>query len=218
MSDITGTDNINNGNGVVDSNSSESTLSTIYPKLGDRPIGTTRSAKQLRSKIMLDSKFEAAQLYSELKKTTGKVPNGALLNICKSVEEKHGLLAGSIPQRTIRNRVDRNNLSGIQKQSISPLKDVENVIVQYCERLANMGAPLTKDQVISLANDLIKGTKYEESMVLFKEDRKIFVDPEDEKTKTVGVRWYMGLMQRHNDKLKRSKGLVRDIKRFNYCT
>ena len=36
MSDITGTDNINNGNGVGDSNSSESTLSTIYPKLGHR--------------------------------------------------------------------------------------------------------------------------------------------------------------------------------------
>ena len=44
-----------------------------------------------------------------------------------------------------------------------------------------MDAPLTKDQLNTLANDTIKGTVHEDKMIQFKQHRKIVVDPEDKK-------------------------------------
>jgi hypothetical protein len=55
-------------------------------------------------------------------------------------------------------RVKQGNLDGVHPLLISPLFLVENVIVEYCILLARVGSALTKEEVMKLANDLIKDT------------------------------------------------------------
>jgi hypothetical protein len=102
-------------------------------------------------------------------------------------------------------RVDRNNLTGIAPQKVSPLK------------LLNIGQPLTKGQLISLAESLIDGTDFQERMIDFKCNRKIFKRKQVSGS-VVGSRWYELFLRRHSNVLKRTKGRVRDVNRHNWCT
>ena len=84
-----------------------------------------------------------------------------------------GLELGSLKLKTIQARVERNNLTGIAHQRTSPLSSVEPIIVDYCLRLANMGASLSREQIICLADSIIAGTKIQQSLINFKKKEPI---------------------------------------------
>ena len=78
-----------------------------------------------------------------------------------------------LKKSTIKQQVDQNNLTGSALKRVSPLTDVEPIIVNYCKRLASMGAPLFRDQIMLLANSIIVGTSLQEELVSFKERRGV---------------------------------------------
>ena len=145
-----------------------------------RPRGKTQQAK-LELAIRKSSALTKAAIHlvEERNKAVRKgrnVCNGVFKTIIEETEADFELAPGSLKLKTIEARVGRNNLTGIAHQRTSPLSTIEPIIVEYCLRLANMGAPLSGDQVICLADSLISGTKIQESLIEFKKnelDKKI---------------------------------------------
>ena len=125
---------------------------------------------------------------------------------------KHDLPCEALNKYTIYNRVCKNNCSAYQPQKFSSLFSVEPILLSYCLRLAEMGSPLDKPQLILLANSLISGTKHEHILKVFKEKRNI------ENDSLVGNRWYRNFLNRHKHIVCRGNGKIRDVKRYTWCT
>ena len=183
--------------------------------VGGRPKGTTNQAK-LEHSIKLSSAITKAAVHfaDERSKAKSKgtiVRSGMLKSITTSVEEEFGLLPGELKLKTIKGRVDRNNLTGVALQRVSPIAAVEPIIVDYCVRLANMGVPLCRAQVISLADSIISGTKHQADLANFKERRHLLG------SSFTGPAWYNGFMKRHSDLIVSKHGWVKDIKRHSWC-
>ena len=163
-------------------------------------IATTKAAE----------KFKEAKSAAERKRKL--VSNGTLKNICKSMEDEYALPEGSINSESVRKRVARNNVSGVKPQTTSPLDEVEPIIVEYCIRLANMGAALDKEQCLSLVNSSIEGTSHQEYLSEFKKKRKLDDD------ESAGNGWYRGFIERNSDYVVRKNGRIKDLKRHTWCT
>ena len=145
--------------------------------------------------------------------------------ILNETEDKFGLVNGVLRKATIKQRVLRKNLTGKAHQRTSPIAAAEPIIADYCIRLANMGAPLFCDQVMSLANSIISGTSFMDDLIKFKTKRNL-LQPDSTSssgtststlTSVVGIAWYRGFMKRYNDKIVSKRGRVKDIKRHTWC-
>lgn len=206
-------------------NNGDSSSCKKYP---GRKKGSTKAAHKFHLRNLNAAITEAATEYEIVKKTyakfestgeirlrTGKTPNGILDMIIERTEKKYNLDRKSINRHTVKTRVTKGNVSGLAAQKISPVADLEPGIVEWCIELARMGAALTKDQVIGLANELIQGTKYEQDLAAFKIKRGI--GTKDDET-MLGAAWYRGLMKRHDNFLQRGKCRFKDNKRHTWCT
>jgi hypothetical protein len=191
-----------------------------YGSKGGRPKGTTLSSKRIFAWKKRNAVTEATKLYvaeKEKAEMEGKpMSKGVLTSIITTVEEQNELDTGTVLSTTIRNRAHRKNISGIANQRISPLANVEPILVEYCLRLSKIGAPLTKDQVITLASSLIHGTTHLDDLIEFKRRRHLLGE-EVMNQNILGNRWYSNFLGRNSDKLKRGRGRVRDVKRHTWC-
>jgi hypothetical protein len=133
------------------------------------------------------------------------LPKGTCERIIREIEKQSMLPNKTIKKKTIVSRVDRCHLTGIAPQKSSPLEGVEPLLVEYCLKLANIGQSLSKGQLISLAESIIDGTDYKESLATFKYQHKIF-DQGGLAQALVGSIWYESFMRWHETKLKRTKG------------
>jgi hypothetical protein len=172
---------------------------------------------------MKEAVTEATQMYATEKKASGRrsVASGTLTSIMSQIEQKYVLEPGTIRPSTIRNRVLRDNHTGTANQRLSPLANVEPLLVEYCIRLSKIGAPLTRNEVRSLAFSMIEGTDYYDDVIDFKAKHHLLKDSDScslDEANILGVRWYRGFMQRNCDKLKRGRGRMGDIKRHTFCT
>jgi hypothetical protein len=158
-------------------------------------------------------RFHSAQVRAKLE---GKncVPRGTLNEIVLSVESEHSLSGGSLSSHSVVNRARRNNLEGTAHQRISPIHNLEPLIVEYCLRLARIGSPIDKQQLLLLTSSLIEGTDYSTKLITFKEKRGITVDLDN----LIGKRWYLNFMRRNKDKVRKGRGKIRDAKRHTWCT
>ena len=86
----------------------------------------------------------------------------ALKDVIETVESEYDLPKGTILPETVRTRFKQNNDAAPNIQLLKT--NVEPTLVDYCTLLAQMGSPLTKEQVELLANNLIKGIETEERM------------------------------------------------------
>jgi hypothetical protein len=193
---------------------------------GGRPKGSTCDAKN-NYKNMLNKAITDAAILFKLEKEAAEnkkqqVKKGVLQKIVKTIEMERGIPDNTIPVKTIRNRVLRNNVTACKKSSLSPLMNVEKIIVEYCVRLARIGNALNKDQVMSLAEDVIHGTQAATKLAEYKTKRQItdiyHEQFENQRKVRVGEGWYKNFMRRNKDKIKRQRLKVKDRQRLTYCT
>jgi hypothetical protein len=52
-------------------------------------------------------------------------------------------------------RVKRNNVLGVAHQQVSPLHEMEPLIIEWCMRMAKIEMALTKENVVELVMELI---------------------------------------------------------------
>jgi hypothetical protein len=205
---------------VVDS------VNDLARNFGGRPKGSTCIAKENYSMVLKKATTDASLLYQKEKIAAEaekrNVGKGVLKQIVLQMESERGLPPNTIPLNTIRNRILRNNVHADVELSLSPLKNVEPILVEYCIRLARIGNALNKDQVISLAEDVIHGTSIANDLAKFKTARKIkdiyHQSIDNQQRVIVGEGWYNNFMKRNKDKIKRQRLKVKDRQRLTYCT
>jgi hypothetical protein len=218
----------NNNETVVSDLTDTSIVAEIVEEENNTEVGELTSRKGGRSKgsnkdkaIQKKSIDEALTKASELcllakKQSTSKLPNGTFAGIIKETEQQYGLEDGTINFETVRSRVLAKNPSAISHQKMSPLSNVEDIIVECCCRLSAMGEALTKTEVMSLADDIVADSIHVQNYVAFCKKRNINKDVS--KGEVVGNRWYRNFINRHKDKIKCKPCRVQDRKRLTWCT
>lgn len=200
-------------------------------KRAGRPKGTTDIAKSDKLLRLSTALTKAAILFAEQRSIAHQskeiVAKGVLAGIACSVEEEFELESGQLNLSTIKKRVDRNNLTGVAYQKVSPLDEIEPLLVEYCIRLADMGAPITRDQLICLADSILdrSGSRVRQRMIDFKIKRKLQmkgVSSTGEVTdasvaEIVGRGWFRGFMRRNSKLIVSKQGQIKDLKRQSWC-
>jgi hypothetical protein len=183
---------------------------------GGRKKGSTIQAKIKNEQAVKLATTSIATKYLALKssaKLSGKnVKRNSLNNIINDTANEFGLTPSSINSGTVKSRIMSSNPSGFAPQRISPLAEIEPLILQWVIKLAEMGQPLTKTGIISLANEIIDSTYHSDRLSNFKQKRKINNETQ------AGVRWYNGFLKRNAEYLRRSKCKIKDQNRINWCT
>jgi hypothetical protein len=157
----------------------------------EKKILTAKLGLALSTKAALA--LRAAQIEA-VKTALKKVATGTLLSIIKKVEEKYELPSGSVTKSTVIKRCYRNNPEAKCPQKEPQLNDIEGLLMEWLVRLSKMNEPLTKSEVMSLCDDLIRGTIFEEKMKEFCKLRHIEAKNSG---LLVGTAWYEGFMQRY---------------------
>ena len=195
--------------------------SALPRKTGGRPKGSTVEERIAIASAKQTALTEASEMYEivrvgtkELRNGKKKVESGSLTRIIDVISKKYHLPVSDLKWHTIYNRVQRKHFSGTAPQSVSPLTLIEPVLISYCTKLADMGSPLDKSQLILLANSLIKGTDHEKKMIELKENCYISTESDS----IVGQKWYLNFMKRNRKTLRHGLGRIRDIKRHTWCT
>jgi hypothetical protein len=117
--------------------------------------------------LQLATTEAASNFYDAKTKTKKKLAVGTLNQIIAAAEVAYTLESGSIKRQTVLSRVKQNNLKGIIPQKISPLHEMEPLIIEWCERMAKIGMSLNRSNVIELVTDLIQETVYAKKLVAF---------------------------------------------------
>jgi hypothetical protein len=115
----------------------------------------------------------AALSYADCQKRKGgfkkRVSKQTLAKIIMKVKELHQIPEGIvINHQTVRSRCKRTTKSGHKGQT-SPMSEIELYIVELAIKLAEMRVPITSKQGLQLANSLINGTSFQESVLLWKQ-------------------------------------------------
>jgi hypothetical protein len=194
-------------------------ISNINYTFGDRPKGSTDLAKSNALTLKNDALIEASKrlkLSQIMACNMGakSVADGTLQRIIFQVEAKYNLPRGSLSPYTVVNRVRRNNITGEAYQKISPLIEVEPLIVECCLQLALIGSPLDKNELLALVKSMICGTVHADRFHSFKVQRHLNSNEDF----TLGQRWYNNFMERKKDKIKRGAGKINDVKQHTWCT
>lgn len=186
-------------------------------KSGGRPKGTTDAAKEDYEDRIERAYMHAVMLFAYRRCEAGrkKLANGTAAKVCREAEEHLSLKENSIKVETMLSRYKRGNVDGRGKGHVSPVEAMEPILVDFCIKLARMGQPLGKEQVLCLANDLIKGTESQERLVEYK---KKHTSASSEDSGTLGRRWYENFMKRNKKHIKRVATRTADIKRHQYIT
>ena len=118
---------------------------------GGRPKGTTKKAQNINKNRMASAITKAATMFSDARRSARqigkKVENGLLKKVIHEAENEFGLVNGVLNMATIKQRVDRNNLTGMAHQRTShqqqsstkqqttlPTQSVINKVVQRQQR------------------------------------------------------------------------------------
>jgi hypothetical protein len=185
------------------------TCTTDPTPAAGRRKGSTNAAKgeylrKVQASITLaTTRYADARSKANCKET--RVLAGTLDAIIKVVEAENNLPIDTIKKKTVLSRIQARNHEGICHQKVSPIKEIEPMILDWCIRLAKMGQALTRDQVVGLADEVISGTIHEQRLLEFKRKRGLSKGNSNEDERLLGTAWYKGFMDRHKDKIKRRK-------------
>ena len=195
--------------GSLTTGSSTSTISRKQKKIYE----------QTQKALIAEATTLAAQQYSDARKnisiggTSSKVKIGTLKKIISAVEEEKNIEPGTVNANCIQSRVRRNNITGFNPQSTSPLHLIEPFLAELCVRVSRMGTSLTKKTVIQLCSELIQNTEHATNYA------KCIGKAMDNQQATItpGDRWYTNFMKRYSYKLKSTASNIMDSNRKTFC-
>jgi hypothetical protein len=128
------------------------TTTEMSRKKGDRPKGSTVKTRNERASKMKAILVEAATLIIDTRQgeADGKLVCHGYKQILTSLEVKHWLEENSLDmhRKTINSRIRTKIPSGLGKSQTSPMLEFEPVLVDYVERLSEIGMPLNREGVI----------------------------------------------------------------------
>ena len=133
---------------------------------------------------------EAARRCLKIKQQNGRMPKGVLEKTIKDVQQEMGV-SGHISCETIRSRIKRNNITGINNSTYSPIANAEKYIAETIIQMAKIKRPLSVSTCIQFADSMISGTAHQQKLVQFKKKRNI------NDANGLGYAWFKGFCRRN---------------------
>jgi hypothetical protein len=147
----------------------------------------------------------------------GRLKHNSFKTILRDLEVENELEEGYFDDHVeaIKSRVYRGKkASGLGNSQTSPLSELEPLLVDYCIKLSEIGQPLTKAHVMALVASMIDDQELEKKVIAWKKKHCSYKEGQP----LVGDGWYRRFVRRNDDKLRRTKALVRDINRQTWVT
>ena len=153
----------NNSNSDSDSNASRVAVLIPFKTTVGRPKGTTEKQKELNRKKYEELTDDVAVTWYKIQKSS-KRNNTRLFELIILKKDEHELPDAIIPETTIRSRLERGNLSNVQRGRKSPMADVEPSLIMLLKYASRMGEYVSQRDCIKMANELISGSLVEKQL------------------------------------------------------
>jgi len=203
---------------------------------GGRPKGSTDEAKRERDQKITNATNEVAVQYGQhldeckakekaenerrapgTKEIRVNAKRGLFGELVVAARSKHGLSKEDFDpdQETIKRRHSRNpaKMAVVHRGTASPMAAVEPYLVQMIIQLCKINRTITKEELLLLANSLIKDTEHETTVVAFKTKHSHYSTGDV----LLGEGWYTGFMSRNAATLQSSYGIKFSSQRADWC-
>ena len=111
--------------------------------------------KKLERDNIQSAYYQVCSMYaSEMEACKKRVAPGTLARIISDVESEKEIPRGTLKRSTIVWRLQKKNLSGLNRNNESPLRTLKPVIVDWCISLAKIGYAQTRNELIALVQNL----------------------------------------------------------------
>jgi hypothetical protein len=130
-----------------------------------------------------------------------RLMKGHLEAVIKQKKDEYGV-SDDIPAATIRTRIKRGSLAPTHPGTSPPLRDAEMALVQICIQMGKMRQPLTRNEAITIMNDMISKTEMAEQLTNFQRARTLTSN----RLGIVGKNWWQGFKKRHASLIVSKKG------------
>ena len=193
--------------------------SSIRPNKGGRPAGTTDRNKlkiEVATRLAMDDmavEFDSKR--KAAKRLNQRLKVGTLSGIIKKFKSKYKLDESVVINKgTIRARSYKKSLIVSGLGPVSPMAEVEPVLVDLIIKMSTIRRCLTPTQCLHLANDIIAGTKVEEKVIEFK--KKIY--KKNYESAKLGQNYWKGFLRRWGNVLTSKRGQKFALDRSNATT
>jgi hypothetical protein len=201
----------------------EDITTTPTRPVGGRPTGSTSSSSNHLTKCLDAARSEITLLYqkavSESKKNgCVRTKPGTYKKIHEKVKVSRNLpTTFNFPYNSAKHRLLRHTKVdnvGVTVGHQSPLRDVENDVVDFIIQLGKIGSPVTCSQAIYLINDLIDGTVHQRRLIEWKKKQGIQQSPEN--FGRIGTAYWYAFLSRHHDRIRTKKGRKFELDRSKW--
>ena len=196
------------------------TGSSTLRKSGGHPKGSTKISLRHASLSCVAALNKIATIYADPKeKNRGKkrVRKGTLEKVIQDVRKKRGLPDNfSISTELIRKQVNRKGLL-VSKFKCSgevyPLLNIEPLIIEVLIHMSRIGESLTPSRAITLTNDMIISTSYQDKLSCWKKIHTSTKNPDD--LEEIGYKYWLNFKKRNSDEIITRKGEKYKLDQFN---
>ena len=181
-----------------------------------RPKGTTDKLKMEQKQLKIDLTNDITQEYNrfmvEAISRNRKIKRGTLNELIDRMKRERGA-DFEIKHQTIRRRILRQKMFHTHRGGHrSPLEEIEHVAVSIMIQMARIRQPLTPSKGLSLINNLISGTEYEDRLVKWKQKYTVNSLP------TVSRGYWYSFMKRNRHRIVSKRGQKYELDRQNWTT
>ena len=181
-----------------------------------RPKGTTNKLKLENKQLVIEMTNQITEEYNNLMmkaaSSNKRVKKGTLRELINRKKRERGA-DFQINEQTIYRRVYRQNLiHNLRGGHQSPLAEIEHIAVSVIIQMARIRQPLTPSKGLSLINNLISGTEYEDRLVQWKKKYTLNALP------TVSRGYWYKFMKRNQHRIVSKRGQKYELDRQNWTT
>ena len=194
-----------------------STSSYLERSKGGRPVGTTVDRKRLEKNAILEAKNEITVKYKmavdAARAHNRNAKRGYLSKLIADVKKKRKIEHVDIPLKTIQQRVFRKNeVIHHSPGLVSPLLQIEDTVVKFVIRMAEIRQSLTPSRGLALINSLITDTPIQKELEIWKEKYS------NNKSGSVGQSYWRAFLKRNAHKIISKRGQKYELDRQNWTT
>jgi hypothetical protein len=176
---------------------------------GGRPKGTTLKSSQAELTLYKKACDEAARDFQSAVDEVAesgkcRMKQGLLDQIIQDTKRRNKLEHLEISKKMIRMRISRRSLAPPHRGLVSPMEQIEPMLVELCIRLGRARQPMKCKNFIPLVNSIIKGTLTEKEVIEFKA-RYSHGDKKSESAE-LGKGYYNGFLKRNGHRLVSKRG------------
>jgi hypothetical protein len=194
--------------------SDSTTAESVNVCKGGRPLGSTKKHAVHVQQCINMAKVEICELYQQEMQVhkefvhRSRTSNLVFKNIVERVKlnrklPSHFTFSYSTAMDQIRNSTQLDQ-SGLPIGRLSPLRGIEETLIQFLIILGKIGSPVSKGQGIRLVNELIEGTVHQKRLIEYKKQKNF--NPSNEELGQIGEKYWYRFLHKYEHRIVSKKG------------